>query len=479
MSEIRMMQSQIQKLLPNSEIVNPALVDQPIKRFISNSKEILPGDCFIAIRGEKFDAHDFLSDVQAQGASICLISDSRNLPKNLTGILVKDTVQALQDLARGWKKFCESQSLEKLVVVTGSNGKTTVKGMIESIFNAGVGSQYTLATQGNFNNEIGLPLSLLRLNAEHQLAVIELGMNHPGETKLLANIAQADIALINNAQREHQEFMATVEAVAQEHGLAISALSESGVAVFPANTEYSKYWRDLAKSREVFDFAWGNESSATVTGSWINQPQNLIEIRTLLGSVEVKLNILGEHNACNAIAAAAVSLAAGIELKDIKKGLEDFHPVNGRMQINQLNKCTTLIDDTYNANPDSVRAAIDVLSTVNMPAWLVLGDMGEVGDQGLQFHSEIGTYAREKQIKKLFAIGELSKEAVAAYNHGSSAHKNIEMNAIHFEKIEALCSALKKSLHERSENETTTLLIKGSRFMRMERAVKDLVEEIH
>jgi UDP-N-acetylmuramoyl-tripeptide--D-alanyl-D-alanine ligase len=479
MSNLWMMQSQIKKLLPNAEIVNPPTIDFPIKRFISNSKEILPGDCFIAIRGEKFDAHEFLDDVQTHGASISLISNLEKLPKNLPGVLVKDTVKAIQDLARAWKNVCATQSLNKLVVVTGSNGKTTVKGMIESIFKAGVGAEKTLATQGNLNNEIGLPMSLLRLTADHRLAVIELGMNHPGETNLLANIAQADIALINNAQREHQEFMATVEAVAHEHGLAISALPESGAAVFPADSEYSKYWRDLAKTRIVIDFAWGEKISASVTGSWIDQSFNRIKINTPLGSIELKLNILGEHNASNALAATAVGLAAGMTLDDIKKGLEEFKPVSGRMQVHQLNKHTTLIDDTYNANPDSVRAAIDVLSKTNMPSWLVLGDMGEVGDQGAQFHSEIGAYANEKNVKKLFAIGELSKEAVTAYNQSSGDLKNVEMIATHFEKFEALSAALKESLQQRSKNEPTTLLIKGSRFMHMEKVVKDLVEEIH
>jgi UDP-N-acetylmuramoyl-tripeptide--D-alanyl-D-alanine ligase len=474
-----MMQSQIQKLLPYAEMVNVPTLDFPIKRFISNSRDVLPGDCFIAIHGEKFDAHDFLFDVQTQGAGISLISNLEKLPKNMPGVLVKDTVKAIQDLAKSWKRVCAAQSLNKLVVVTGSNGKTTVKGMIESIFKAGVGAEKTLATQGNLNNEIGLPLSLLRLTAEHQLAVIELGMNHPGETKLLADIAQADIALINNAQREHQEFMATVDAVAEEHGLAISSLSENGIAVFPADSKYSEYWRQLANSRKVYDFSWGKNTSAAVTGSWLDQSSNQIKINTPLGTIELKLNILGEHNACNALAASAVSLAAGVALDDIKKGLENFYPVSGRMQIHQLNKYISLIDDTYNANPDSVRAAIDVLSTTKMSAWLVLGDMGEVGDQGAQFHSEIGAYASEKNIKKLFAIGELSKEAVTSYNHCTDHKENTDINATHFEKFEELCAALKKSLQQRPKNEPTTLLIKGSRFMRMERVVKDLVEEIH
>lgn len=479
MSNHWMMQSQMQKLLPDAVIRNPPAIDFPIKRFVSNSKDILPGDCFIAIIGDKFDAHTFLTQVQAQGAGMVLISHSEKLPNNLPGVVVKDTVVAMQDLAKKWKTVCANKNLDKLVLVTGSNGKTTVKGMIESIFKASVGEQYTLATKGNLNNEIGLPLSLLGLTADHQLAVIELGMNHPGETKLLANIAQADIVLINNAQREHQEFMATVKAVAQEHGLAISSLPQNGIAIFPADSEYSEYWRSLAKTRSIIDFAWNKKINATVSGLWVDQQCNQIQINTPLGSIELQLNILGEHNACNALAATAVAIAAGITLEDIKKGLEDFQPINGRMQIHQLDKCTTLIDDTYNANPDSVRAAIDVLSTASTPAWLVLGDMGEVGDQGTQFHSEIGAYANVKNIKKLFAIGVLSRESVASYKNYPGNKNKTGIDAVHFEKIEELCSALKESLKNRHTNDSTTVLIKGSRFMRMERVVKDLVGEIH
>ena len=202
--------SQIKEYLPDAQWINGAPSEKEIKRFISDSRQVTVGDIFIAIRGEKFDAHDFLEQVKANGAIACLVSSADKLPKDLLGILVKDTQEALQQLAKCWKKTCDQESLKHSVVVTGSNGKTTVKGMIQSIFNAAVGEASALATQGNLNNEIGLPLTLLRLNLQHKLAVIELGMNHPGETALLSTIAQANIALINNAQREHQEFMATV-----------------------------------------------------------------------------------------------------------------------------------------------------------------------------------------------------------------------------------------------------------------------------
>jgi UDP-N-acetylmuramoyl-tripeptide--D-alanyl-D-alanine ligase len=345
--------------------------------------------------------------------------------------------------------------------------------MVQSIFEAAVGLDKTLATQGNFNNDIGLPLTLLCLNLNHELAVIELGMNHPGETAVLANIAKPSIALINNAQREHQEFMKTVDAVAQEHALAIESLTKAGVAVYPADSEYSAYWKKIADQRTVIDFAFNQK--AAVWGEWLDQTSGQMVIHTSQGDFKVQLNILGDHNACNAIAASAVAIAAGISPAGIQAGLESFWPVNGRMQKHCLTNDLTVIDDSYNANPDSVRAAIDVLSNIKTAAWLVLGDMGEVGNQGVEFHREVGHYAGEKGIQKLFALGELSKEAVVAYQ-ASATHGNI---AQHFADVSALCTELNKSLQARKNHEEVTLLVKGSRFMRMERVVKALAEEIH
>ena len=468
--------AQVQQLLPAAKLVHVAHQDVAIQRIISDSRQIQAGDLFIALKGEKFDAHDFLNDVAAKGAIAALVSSESQLPKNLPGVVVPDTLRGLQDLAKAWRLACGKQNLKHLAVVTGSNGKTTVKGMIASIFSAAVGDSCALATQGNFNNDIGLPLTLLRLNQQHQLAVVELGMNHPGETKQLAEIAQANIALINNAQREHQEFMVSVEAVAKEHALAITALPTNGVTVFPADSEYAPYWRSTAGSRSVIDFAWTQDAQkAAVTGSWKNEAASQVKVMTPQGGFTLTLNILGEHNAKNALAATAVALAAGVSLQVIQRGLEAFQPVSGRMQQHQIDSNTTVIDDSYNANPDSVRAAIDVLSSAGKPAWLVLGDMGEVGEKGPEFHHEVGAYAGEKGIKKLFATGELSKSAVSAYlakiTSGGSAK--------HFDHMSDLCADIKTALVNRSSNESTTVLVKGSRFMRMEQVVKSLTEEIH
>jgi UDP-N-acetylmuramoyl-tripeptide--D-alanyl-D-alanine ligase len=465
--------SMISEFLPDAQLRNISSSNQVVKRFISDSRQVMNGDFFIALRGEKFDAHDFLIDVQTKGAMACLVSSVEKLPEDFPAIVVKDTQEALQILSSRWKQYCSQNKLKQVVIVTGSNGKTTVKGMVQSIFEAAVGLDKTLATQGNFNNDIGLPLTLLCLNLNHELAVIELGMNHPGETAVLANIAKPSIALINNAQREHQEFMKTVDAVAQEHALAIESLTKAGVAVYPADSEYSAYWKKIADQRTVIDFAFNQK--AAVWGEWLDQTSGQMVIHTSQGDFKVQLNILGDHNACNAIAASAVAIAAGISPAGIQAGLESFWPVNGRMQKHCLTNDLTVIDDSYNANPDSVRAAIDVLSNIKTAAWLVLGDMGEVGNQGVEFHREVGHYAGEKGIQKLFALGELSKEAVVAYQ-ASATHGNI---AQHFADVSALCTELNKSLQARKNHEEVTLLVKGSRFMRMERVVKALAEEIH
>jgi UDP-N-acetylmuramoyl-tripeptide--D-alanyl-D-alanine ligase len=465
--------SMISEFLPDAQLLNMPSIDQAIKRFISDSRQVAAGDLFIALRGEKFDAHDFLNDVQAKGAMACLVSSVEKLPQDFPAIVVKDTQEALQTLSSSWKQYCGQHNLKQVVIVTGSNGKTTVKGMIQSIFESAVGIDKALATQGNFNNEIGLPLTLLRLDLNHELAVIELGMNHPGETALLANIAKPTIALINNAQREHQEFMETVDAVAQEHALAIKALPTNGVAVYPADSEYSAYWKKISDQRRVIDFAFNQ--TATVWGEWLDQSTGQMAIHTPQGDIKVMLNILGDHNACNAVAASAVAIAAGISPAMIQAGLESFLPVNGRMQKHCLTDDLTVIDDSYNANPDSVRAAIDVLSNIKTAAWLVLGDMGEVGNQGPEFHREVGHYAGEKGIQKLFALGDLSKEAVLAYQ----ATANQGNMAQHFADVAELCTELNKSLHARKNHEEVTLLVKGSRFMRMERVVKALAEEMN
>ncbi len=470
--------AQAQAMLPGSTLINAspeAAQETPISRVGTDSRQIDQNELFVALVGERFDAHDFLSDVAKSGASAALISSKDHCPVDLPAICVSNTRVGLGNLAKAWRASHDIP----LALVTGSNGKTTVKEMIASIFKAAVGEQHTLVTKGNLNNEIGLPLTLLKLRPTDRLAVVELGMNHPGETAQLAAIAQASIALINNAQREHQEFMATVAAVAEEHSDAIRALPDDGIAVFPADSEFAAVWRDAAKSRKVIDFVLlspQKKTAAAVSGSLLSNGR--VQIQTEQGSIEVQLNTLGSHNVRNALAATAVGIAAGVSLEKIQQGLESFHPVNGRMQAKMIDSNRTLIDDSYNANPDSVRAAIDALKQSANLSWLVLGDMGEVGSQGPEFHREVGAYAAEQGITKLFALGEQCKYALEGFNEAGKGRSPTH-DAIHFADMESLITQLKDDLHTQSigSNQHLNILVKGSRFMRMERVVQALVEE--
>ena len=452
--------AQAAQAIPGSRVHGAA--DTAFERVSTDSRGTGPGDVFFALKGERFDAHDFLDEVAARGVT-AVVATHVPVGYPVPALVVDNTLQALQALARAWRR---GFSLP-LAAVTGSNGKTTVKEMISAIFAAAVGENRRLATRGNLNNEIGVPLTLFRLAAEQALAVVELGMNHPGETALLSSIAEPTIALVNNAQREHQEFMATVEAVALEHASVIEALPADGVAVFPADDAYVAVWRRAAGARRRIEFALGTGGAdvgiADVVGTAFADGR--VAVTTPVGNFEFKLQVLGEHNVRNALAATGVALAAQVDLEAIRAGLEAFEPVKGRLQVKTA-QCApltgaTVIDDTYNANPDSMRAAIAVLARYASPRVLIIGDMGEVGDHGPEFHREIGDYARERGIDAIYALGDASVAAVAAF--GPAAR--------HFDTVEALLEALLASGLESS----ATLLVKGSRFMRMERAVEALL----
>ena len=469
--------AQVHAMLPGSTLLNvtvEAAKTLMLSRVGTDSRQIDLGELFVALAGERFDAHDFLADVAKSGAGAALVSKKEKCPANLPAICIADTRIGLGQLAKAWRANHDIP----LALVTGSNGKTTVKEMIASIFKAAAGEAHTLVTKGNLNNDIGLPLTILKLRSSDQLAVVELGMNHPGETSQLAAIAQANIALINNAQREHQEFMATVAAVAQEHADVIRSLSKDGIAVFPADSEFTNVWREAAEQRKVVDFALMTSqanSSAAVKGHLSNTGR--VVVSTEIGSVEIQLNTLGSHNVRNALAASAVAVAAGISLEKIKQGLEAFAPVNGRMQAKKIDSNHTLIDDSYNANPDSVRAAIDALKQSGNSSWLILGDMGEVGNQGPEFHHEVGAYAAEQGVTKLFALGEQCQFAIQGFDGVKQA--NTSSQGIHFSDMDSLISQLRDALHAQStgSNQHLNILVKGSRFMRMERVVQALLEE--
>jgi len=425
----------------------------------TNSREIRPGSLFVALRGERFDAHDFLAEVAASGAAAVL---AEKVPQDypLPALLVPDSRVALGEVAAYWRR----QFAIPVIGVTGSNGKTTVKEMIASILAAEFGSDNYLATRGNLNNDIGVPLTLFRMDDEQKAAVVELGMNHPGEIAQLAAIAQPTVALVNNAQREHQEFMASVEAVAQENGSVISALPADGIAVFPADDPYSPLWRSLAKAsgkRKILTF--GLSLDANVSCTYVPQAfGSAMTVRVGQREFSLRLAAAGAHNVRNALAAIACALAIGIHRRAIVQGLESFVPVNGRLQHKRARNGATVVDDTYNANPDSVKAAIDVLALAPAPRVLVLGDMGEVGSEGRKFHEEIGAYASGRGIDHLLTLGELAASAANAFGARARHHDSVD-------KLNEAVSAL--------ATPHTTVLVKGSRFMRMERVVQHLAGE--
>jgi UDP-N-acetylmuramoyl-tripeptide--D-alanyl-D-alanine ligase len=424
----------------------------------TDSRSAPAGALFVALRGETFDAHDFLDQVVARKVAAVVVE---KLPENfpLPALVVPDTLAALGRIGNAWR----SQFAIPVIGVTGSNGKTTVKEMIASILAASVGEDARLATQGNLNNEIGVPLTVMRLTGAHKAAVVELGMNHPGEIARLAAIAAPTVALVNNAQREHQEFMHTVEAVARENGSVLAALPAQGVAVFPGDDEYTALWRELAGERAVLTF--GLSDACDVRAAYrANTFGAELQVSAPQGQFGIRLSAAGEHNVRNALAACACALAAGIPVDAIVRGLEAFAPVSGRLQRKQAVNGATVIDDSYNANPDSVRAAIDVLAQSAAPRILVLGDMGEVGTQGPEFHEEIGAYAASRGIESVLVTGALARH-VAGKGAGTGAQ--------HFEQFDDLLAALDRQLGSKSD---ATVLVKGSRFMKMERVVQHLVQ---
>ena len=421
----------------------------------TDTRTLAQGALFVALRGERFDGHDYARVAADRGAAALLVE--RAVETTVPQIIVADSKRALGLGAAQWR----ARFTLPVIAVTGSNGKTTVTQMIAAILAQAHGERNRLATLGNLNNDIGVPLMLWQLGKQHKAAVFELGMNHPGEIAYLAELVRPTIALVNNAQREHQEFMQSVEATAHENGEVLTALplSDMGVAVFPGDDSCAPIWRTLAGTRRVVDFAL--EAYAVVTATYeLDVEGARISMATPAGLVEVRLAVSGVHNVRNALAAAACAMAAGIAPRDISAGLAAFRPVSGRGARLRTSSGACLIDDSYNANPDSVRAAIDLLAGCASPRVLVLGDMGEVGDRGPEFHREVGAYARERAVDALFALGTQTRETVAAFGPG----------ATHFDDVDALLAALPAKATAGS-----TVLVKGSRFMRMERVVQALV----
>ena len=419
----------------------------------TDTRSIAQGCLFIALVGERFDAHDFLAQALQAGAAAVLVSDEGKLPAGASAVVVDDTRLALGRLAAAWR----AQFALPVIAVTGSNGKTTTKEMVAAILKAVYGAA-VLSTRGNLNNDIGLPLTLLGLSAAHRAAVIEMGMNHPGEIAYLAPIGAPTVALVTNAQRAHLEGMGDLDEVAREKGSIFNGLPADGVAVINADDAYAEAWKTMAAGRPVRTFAI--DGVADVVGVVRQHGLEIaIDLKAPEGVATLNLRIPGRHNARNAVAAAAACLAAGVPMAAVADGLAAFTGVKGRLQRRSGKAGAEILDDTYNANPDSVRAGIDVLAATIGRKLLVLGDMGEIGEASGQYHDEIGGYAKSQGIDRLFALGEASKAAVRNFGEG----------ARHFCNVEKLIAALDKEM-----GSDTTVLVKGSRFMKMERVADAL-----
>jgi UDP-N-acetylmuramoyl-tripeptide--D-alanyl-D-alanine ligase len=432
-------------------------VDAEVLRVCTDSRSILPGDLFIALRGEKFDGGAFAAQALQQGAA-GVVLDATQAPGMAPALRVDDTRLALGRLAAAWRQ----RFAIPLVAITGSNGKTTVKEMLAAILRAEGGSDDTvLHTEGNLNNDIGLPLMLLRLRETHRFGVLELGMNHAGEIDYLTRLARPDVALVNNAMTAHIGFLGSVAAIARAKGEIFNGLTDAGIAVFNADDAHAGLWRVANARRCIIDF--GIRQPAAVRGQY--RPADFGSALTLPlpnASLDIALQVPGEHNVMNALAAATAAFALDVSHRSIVAGLSGFSGVKGRLQRKPALHGSTFIDDTYNANPDSVKAALAVLARQAGRKVLVLGDMGELGPDAAAMHAQIGVAARMAGVDRLLALGELSQQTVAAFGAG----------AMHFQRIQELLAELENELAA-----DTTVLVKGSRFMQMERVVQSFMED--
>ena len=432
----------------------------------SDTRTLKSGELFIALKGERYDGREFLAQAREKGAVAALVAEpeSANVAAVLAAqggfplLIVKDTRKSLGELAAYWR----GRFNMPVVGVTGSNGKTTVKEMLAGILRKATGSpQAVLATRGNLNNDIGVPLTLLEMRSQHCYAVIEMGMNHPGEISYLTSLAKPDVALVNNVALAHLASLGSLEQAARAKGEIFEGLSKNGVAVINADDEYANLWRGLCAGKRILDFGL-NHPAAVNASCELRGSGAEIAVRTDVGGMHINLQVHGLHNARNALAAATCALALGISREAISAGLAAFTGIKGRLQRKPGKNGAVLIDDTYNANPDSVLAAIEVLRSEAGKKVLVLGDMGELGKQGPALHRQIGAQAKDAGMDVLYTLGELSAGAAQRFGKG----------ARHFTQIEELLAEVEKQLAP-----GVTVLVKGSRFMQMERIAERLTAE--
>ncbi|MBF2758821.1 MAG: UDP-N-acetylmuramoyl-tripeptide--D-alanyl-D-alanine ligase [Ectothiorhodospiraceae bacterium AqS1] len=415
-----------------------------------DSRTTLPRALFVALKGARFDAHDFIDEAADRKAAAALVE--RDLPGSRLPLLrVGDSLQALGVLASAWRdRFHDI----KMVAITGSNGKTTVKEMVAAIFRE-VGP--VCSTRGNFNNEIGVPLTLCSLSEGQRMAVLELGANHPGEIAALTRLVRPTVGVITQCAPAHLEGFGSLDAVARAKGELIEGLPDDAVAVINADDAYARQWRERAAHRRCLSFGTGNDADIRVR----HADSGFIALDTPSGRIELTLALEGVHNALNAAAATAVAIACRIAAGEIRRGLASMRPVAGRLERKTGVFGERIIDDSYNANPTSLNAGIEVLAARSGMRWLVLGDMAELGPDAARMHFEAGLFARERGIDRLLAIGDFGRETVRAFGAGGE----------HFPDRQSLIRNLRRTLPPEA-----TVLIKGSRSMGMERVVRALVE---
>jgi UDP-N-acetylmuramoyl-tripeptide--D-alanyl-D-alanine ligase len=436
-------------------------IDVAINSVSIDSRKMVSDSLFIAIKGERFDAHDFVADLAGKAGAALV---SQQIDCKLPQVVVKDTKQALADLAAGWRK----RYANPVIGLTGSNGKTTLKEMVAAIL---AQKGHVLATDGNFNNDIGMPLTLLRVRENHDYAVIEMGANHFNEIDFLTHIARPTVAVINNAGPAHLEGFGDIEGVAKAKGEIFAGLDDAGIAIINADDDYAAYWSSLNKQRQTITF--GLTQPADVSGHYIAGEKLRIccntanTVNNTKNMIDVTLQLPGRHNAMNALAATAAVIALGIDLTTVKQGLEALTSVGGRLAAVEVNEGFHLIDDTYNANPASASAAIDVLATRQGVRILVLGDMGELGENAVVMHKAVGEEAKQAGIDYLFSLGVMSAEACTVFGQTENAHS----------ALDALVVALQQQLEQHTTKDVT-ILVKGSRSMAMEKVVSALSADI-
>ena len=427
-----------------------------------DTRELTNGSLYVAIKGERFDGHQFIEQASDAGAAGALVSEQQSV--QIPQIRVSDTRLALGKLAAYWRQ----QFNGKLVGITGSNGKTTVKEMTRSILEQAAGVNHVLSTKGNLNNDIGMPMTLLGLRAQHHFAVIEMGANHPGEIDYMTHIAKPHVAVITNAGPAHLEGFGSIEKVASSKAEIYSGIVDSGTAVINADDAYADYWKSvcgkLGGDKRLLTFSMQDESADIYAVMSAASGSTAIHLNTPVGNGSAQLAVPGQHNVMNALAAVAVAVALDVSFDDIIEGLNAFQGVSGRLATTYAKSGARIINDTYNANPLSLTAAMDVLVASDGDSWLVLGDMAELGEEKEDLHRRAGEQARALGIKHLLATGDLARFAVESFGRGAQF----------FEDRAQLIETL-----ERGITEDSVVLVKGSRSMGMEQVVNALIDEHH